>query len=107
MALATRTEPRFPSAYSGGAGRRVAAIMRRGADLPTCDRLLQDRRDRRAYISERDQAMILFAVMEPEEGDAHNVFVDGMLVSPGSEDYNLPPAQELIDRFRRFLDRQV
>jgi hypothetical protein len=34
-----------------------------------------------------DQAMILFAVMEPEEGDAHNVFVDGMLMSPGSEDY--------------------
>lgn len=26
-----------------------------------------------------DQAMILFAVMEPEEGDAYNVFVDGML----------------------------
>jgi len=27
----------------------------------------------------------LFAVMEPEEGDVHNVFVDGMLMSPGSE----------------------
>ena len=33
--------------------------------------------------------MILFAVMEPEEGDAHSIFVDGMLMSPGSEDYNL------------------
>jgi hypothetical protein len=29
--------------------------------------------------------MILFAVTEPEEGDAHNIFVDGMLMSPGSE----------------------
>jgi hypothetical protein len=38
--------------------------------------------------------MILFAVMEQEEGDAHNVFVDGMLMSPGSEDYNLPPARD-------------
>ena len=87
MALATRTEPQFPSAYSGGAGSRVAVIMRKGPDLPTCHCLLPDRRDRRAYVSERDQATILFAVMEPEEGDAHNVFVDGMLMSPGSEDY--------------------
>jgi hypothetical protein len=51
--------------------------------------------------------MILFAVMEPEEGDAHTVFVDGMLMSPGSEDHNLPPAPELVDQFRRFLDSQV
>ena len=107
VALATRTEPRFPSAYSGGAGRRVAAIMRRGSDLPTCHCLLLDRRDRQAYVSERDQAMILFAVMEPEEGDAHNVLVDGMLMSPGGEDHNLPPATEPVDQFRRFLDTQV
>jgi len=65
--------------------------MRRGADLPTCHCLLLDRRDRRAYVAERDQAMILFALMEPEEGDAHNVFVDGMLISSGSEDYKEPP----------------
>ena len=45
--------------------------------------------------------MILFAVMEPEERDAHSVFVDGMLMSPGSEDYNLPPARELVEQFRR------
>ena len=51
--------------------------------------------------------MILFALMEPEEGDAHNVFVDGMLMSQGSEDYNLPPAPELLDQFRRFLNNQV
>lgn len=47
--------------------------------------------------------MILFAVMEPEEGDAHNVFVDGMLMSPGSEDYNLPPAPELVDHVDRHI----
>jgi hypothetical protein len=28
--------------------------------------------------------MILFALMEPDEGDAHNVFVDGMLMSPAA-----------------------
>jgi hypothetical protein len=31
---------------------------------------LFDRRDRRAYIPEPDQAMISFALMEPDEGDA-------------------------------------
>jgi hypothetical protein len=51
--------------------------------------------------------MILFAVMEPEEGDAHNVFVDGILMGPGSEDNNLPPAPELVDQFRRFIGSQV
>ena len=51
--------------------------------------------------------MMLFTLMEPAEGDAHNVFVDGMLMSPGSEDYNLLPAPELVDQFRRFLDSQV
>jgi hypothetical protein len=45
--------------------------------------------------------------MEPDEGDAHNVFADGMLMSPGSEDYELPPAPGLLDQFRRFLDSQV
>ena len=28
-------------------------------------------------------------------------------MSPGSEDYNPPPAPELVDQFRRFLDSQV
>ena len=59
--------------------------MRRGSDPPASHCLLLDRRDRRLYVAERDQAMILFALIEPEEGDAHNVYVDGMLMSPGSE----------------------
>jgi hypothetical protein len=51
--------------------------------------------------------MILFAVMEPEEGDAHTVFRDGMLMSSGGEEQNLPPAPESVDQFRRFLNTQV
>lgn len=103
-------ENRYPTLYGSPSGSErpsLEQIMRRGADLPTCHCLLLDRRDRRAYVCERDQAMILFTLMEPEEGDAHNVFVDGMLMSPGCEEYNLPPAPELLDQFRQFLDRQV
>ena len=51
--------------------------------------------------------MMLFALAEPSEGDDHNVFVDGLLMSPGSENYKLPPDPELLTEFRRFLDSQV
>jgi|HubBroStandDraft_1064217.scaffolds.fasta_scaffold113201_2 hypothetical protein len=36
--------------------------------------------------------------MEPEAGDQHTVFVDELLMNPGTESYNLP---------RRFLDSQM
>ncbi len=104
-------ENRYPTLYGkfpSGTGRpALEEIMWRGADLPTCHCLLLDRRDRRAYISQRDQTMMLFALAEPAEGDDHNVFVDGLLMSPGSENYSLPPAPELLTEFRRFLDSQV
>lgn len=35
---------------------------------------------------------ILFALTEPEDGDEHMVFVDGLLMSSGSEGYKLPAA---------------
>ena len=104
-------ENRYPSLYGKfppGTGRpALEEILGRGADLPTCHCLLLDRRDRRAYISQRDQTMMLFALAEPSEGDDHNVFVDGRLMSPGSENYKLPSAPELLTEFRRFLDSQV
>jgi hypothetical protein len=104
-------ETRYPTLYgkfqSGSERPSLEQIMTRRAELPACHCLLLDRRDRRAYVAERDQAMILFALMEPEEGDSHNVFVDGMLMSPGSEDYKVPPPAGLLEQIRRFLDGQV
>ncbi len=104
-------ESRYPTLYgklpSGTERPPLEQIMRRGAELPTCHCLLLDRRDRRAYVSERDQAMILFALMEPDDGDAHNVFVDGMLMSAGSEDYKAAPPPGVLDEFRRFMDSRV
>ena len=82
-------------------------ILRRGAIFPTCHCLLLDRRDRRAYISQRDQAMMLFALVEPGEGDDHNMFVDGLLMSPRSENYKLTRAPELLIGFRQFLDSRA
>ncbi len=104
-------ENRYPTLYGKfppETGRPpLEEIVGRGADLPTSHCLLLDRRDRRAYISQRDQTMMLFALAEPAEGDDNNVFVDGLLMSPGSENYKLRPDPELLTEFRRFLDSQV
>jgi hypothetical protein len=104
-------ESRYPTLYGkfpSGTGRpTLEEIMGKGAGVPTCHCLLLDRRDRRAYISQRDQTMMLFALMEPEKGDDHNMFLDGLLMSLGSENYKLPPAPELLVEFRQFLDSQV
>ncbi len=104
-------ESRYPTLYGRFASETetpaLDQILRSGVALPVCHCLLLDRRDRRAYISERDQTMILFALMEPEEGDAHTVFVDGLLMSSGSESYRQPVPVEFVDELRRFLDSQM
>jgi hypothetical protein len=66
--------------------------------------VLLDRRSRNAYISDRGQAMILFALGEPENGDEHTIFMDHMLMSPGTENYKVPPPVEFTNQFRRFFD---
>jgi hypothetical protein len=104
-------ETQYPTLYGkfapGTERPALRDILRRGAIFPTCHCLLLDRRDRRAYISQRDQTMMLFALVEPEEEEDHNVLVDGLLMSPGSENYKLPPDPELLIEFRRFLDSQA
>ncbi len=93
-------ESRYPTLYgrfaseSGKPG--LDQIMRSGIASPVFHCSLLDRRERQAYISQRDQTMILFALMEPEEGDERTVFVDGLLMSPGSESYKLPPSVEFV-----------
>jgi hypothetical protein len=104
-------ETRYPTLYgrlpSESQKPTLDQIMKGRRGLPVCHCLLLNRRDRRACISQRDQTTILFALMEPEDGDNHDVFVDGLLMSPGSESYKVPPAPELLGEFRPFLDSQV
>ena len=65
-------ESRYPTLYgtfSAAAERpAIEQIMRGGGTFEAPHCLLLDRRDRKAYISRRDQTMILFALMEPEGG---------------------------------------
>ncbi len=104
-------ESRYPTLYGRFASETerpaLDQIMGSAVASPVCHCLLLDRRDRRAYIAQRDQTMILFALMEPETGDEHTIFVDGLLMSPGSESYKLPPPVEFVAELRRFLNSQV
>ena len=82
-------------------------ISRTGAGFEAAHSLLLDRRDRKAYICRRDQTAIFFALMEPEGADHHTVFVDGLLMSPGTEDYTAAPPPEFVHELRSFLDAQL
>jgi hypothetical protein len=95
---------KFPSGTETPA---LEEIMGRGSQLATCHCLMLDRRDRRAYIPQRDQTMMLFAIVEPEECDYHNVFVDGLLMSPGSENYKFAPRSRAPNRVSPVLGCQV
>ena len=102
---------RYPTLYGvslvEGDRPAVEEIMRRGGGLDSPHCLLLDRRDRKAYISKREQTTILFALMEPEGADHHSVFVDGRLMSSGTEDYKMPPPVEFVHQLRSFLDARL
>ena len=66
--------------------------------------LLLDRDKRQAYLCPRDQLMLLFVLVEPDQGDHHTIFVDGLLMSAGCEDYKIPPTPENLEKLREFLD---
>ena len=104
-------ENRYPTLYGvslvEGDRPAIEDVMRRGGDFDSPHCLLLDRRDRKAYISKREQTTILFALMEPEGADHHSVFVDGLLMSSGTEDYKMPPPVEFVHQLRSFLDARL
>jgi hypothetical protein len=69
--------------------------------------LLLDREKRQAYVCPRDQLMLLFVLVEPDDGDHHTIFVDGPLMSPGSKEYKAPAAPETLQKLREFLDESL
>jgi len=73
---------------------------------PACHSLLLDRQQRQPYLCRRDQLLLFFPLVEPEEEDHHTVFVDGLLMSPGSENYKLPVSTTLAEQLRVWLDDQ-
>src|SRR5437588_567552 len=66
-----------------------------------------DRQDLKAHVARRDQTLIFFALAHPDGDDPHTVFVDDLLMSPGTEDYKQARSTDCVERVRRFLDAQL
>ena len=88
-------ESRYPTLYG---------VFPDNAEMSPAHCVLLDRQIRKAYVSQRHLTMIFFALMEPEDGDKHTIWVDDLLMSPGTESYKVPPPVEFTDHFRRFFD---
>jgi hypothetical protein len=71
--------------------------------------LLLDRQKLKAYVGSREQNLLLFALAQPEdeETDPHTLYVDELLMSPGTENYKTPPDEDLVEEVRRFFDVQL
>src|SRR5215469_7743507 len=71
--------------------------------------LLLDRQDLKAYVGRREQNLLLFALDEPEDenADPHTLYVDELLMSPGTENYKTPPDEDMVEEVRRFFDAQL
>ena len=102
------SERRHPTLY----GRfpetaRGLSTDNRGGSVRPAHWLLLDRQERKFYLSRINEMILFFALAEPDDHDDHAIFVDGLLMSAGNEDYNLPIQPELTDRIRHFLDDQL
>jgi hypothetical protein len=75
-------------------------------DLAVHHYLLLDRQELKAYVARRDQTLIFFALAHPDDEDPHTVFVDDLLMSPGTEDYKAAPSKDWVEQVQRFLDAQ-
>ena len=71
--------------------------------------LLLDRQKLKAYVARREQNLLLFALAQPEDEDTnpHTLYVDELLMSPGTENYKAPPDDDLVEEVRRFFDVQL
>jgi len=68
-------------------------------------RLLLDRKERRLYVCRTDHTLLFFALKEPENEDRRRIFVDGLLMSPGCENYKVPVPKEVAAEPLGWLDK--
>lgn len=79
--------------------------QREGPEPVHC--LLLDREARKLYICRRDETVLLLSLLEPNEKDASRVFIDGLRMSPGNENYLRPLFTELALQPLASLDKQL
>src|SRR5215469_644278 len=109
-------ESKYPTLYGvfppGEPRPTLDEIMTKGTlfplhDAPAHHHLLLDRQDLKAYVARWDQTLIFFALASPDSDASRTVFVDDLLMSPGTEDYKQAPSADCVEQVRRFLDAQL
>jgi hypothetical protein len=66
--------------------------------------LLLDRETRQVHICQRDQMILFFSLSEPDEKNIPRVFVDGLRMSSGNENYRLAPPPDIVVQLFACLD---
>lgn len=107
-------ESRYPTLYGvfpRNQQRAVAQLLgrkldKRGRYPKPPYRLLLDREKRQPYVCRTDHTTLLFALTEPEDKDRYRIFVDGLLMGPGCENYKVPPRKELASELLGWLDEE-
>jgi hypothetical protein len=104
-------EDRYPTLYGKSSRQASLQGVMEGEDgqkegVVSVHYLLLDRDTRQLYICQRDQVIVFLSLAEPDEKDARRVFIDGLRMSSGDEDYRVPPPPELATQFFARLDER-
>jgi hypothetical protein len=105
---------RYPTLHGLFTGKQKSEILGLGHlgirdqvdDFAPVHCLLLDRAKRQPYICTRDQVTMFFPLTEPEDGDAHTEFVDGLLISPRKRTSGALPPAAAAQLLRNFLADQ-
>ena len=111
-------ETRYPTLYGKFTAKHypsfktfVATVMHgkeKQKDAQGCHCLLLDREKRQPYLCRRDQLSLFFPLTEPDDReDRHTVFLNGLLMSPGCENYKAPVSPTLVEQLRIWMDDQL
>ena len=104
--LAKSKYPTLHAVFPEGEVVPLKELCERPEDFAPAHRLLLDRQKRELYICRTDHTVLFFAITEPKDEDSHSLYIDGMLMSPGTENYNAPPRKQLRAELLNWLDSQ-
>jgi hypothetical protein len=69
--------------------------------------LLVDRQERQPYLCTTKQAVFFSPLTEPENGDDHTIFQNGMLLSPSGTEFRALSQAEALQQLYASLDEQL
>jgi hypothetical protein len=69
--------------------------------------LLIDRQERQPYLCSMEQVVLFFPLTEPENGDDHTIFRNGMLLSPSRSEFRVLSQAEALQQLYASLDEEL